>query len=208
MELVVYNIKGEPTSKKVELNDEIFAIQPNDHAIYLDVNQYRANQRQGTHSSTERADIIGSTKKIKKQKGTGTARAGDVKSPLFRGGGRIFGPHPRDYWFKLNKKLKKVARKSALAYKASENGITIIEDFIMDVPKTSQYKEILDCFNLSEKRTLLILSQDNKNIYLSARNLKKSKVINASGLNTFEILKANNMLICESSLKEIEKMFE
>jgi len=207
MELEVYNINGAKTAKKVELADAIFAIEPNDHAIYLDVKQHMANKRQGTHKSKNRWEISGSTKKLKKQKGTGGARSGDINSPLFKGGGRVFGPEPRDYSFKLNKKLKKLARLSALSYKAKDNNIVVLEDFIFEGPKTKNYTEMLSNLNLPDKKTLLVLSESNKNVYLSSRNLKKAKVATASDLNTYDILNANNLLFVESSLKEIEKLF-
>ncbi len=207
MELEVYNISGAKTSKKVELADAIFAIEPNDHAIYLDVKQHMANKRQGTHKSKCRWEISGSTKKLKKQKGTGGARSGDINSPLFKGGGRVFGPEPRDYSFKLNKKLKKLARISALTYKAKDNNIVILEDFSFEGPKTKSYIEMLVNLNMPEKKTLLVLSESNKNVYLSSRNIKNAKVASASDLNTYDILNANNLLFVESSLKEIEKLF-
>lgn len=207
MELVVHNIKGEATAKKVKLNKSVFGIEPNDHAIYLDAKHYMAAQRQGTHDSKERSDIIGSRKKIKRQKGTGTARFGDIKNPLFRGGGRVFGPHPRDYRFKLNKKTKKLARLSALSYKVKEKGIIVIEDFKLDTPKTKDYKQILESLKVNDKKTLLVLSENDSNIYLSARNLQKAKVTKADSLNTYEILNANKILFLESSLKSFEAMF-
>lgn len=207
MELEVYNISGAKTAKKINLDDEIFAIEPNDHAIYLDVKQYMACNRQGTHKSKQRSEVSGSTRKLKKQKGTGGARSGDINSPLLRGGGRAFGPVPRDYAFKLNKKLKKLARKSALTYKAKDNGILVLEDFNFETPKTKNFIDLLKSFNLSEKKTLLVLSESNKNVYLSSRNLKKSKIITASNLSTYDILNANNLLFVESSLKEISEIF-
>jgi len=207
MEIEVYNIKGAKTAKKVILDDSIFAVEPNDHAIYLDVKQHMANKRQGTHKSKDRSEVSGSTKKLKRQKGTGGARSGDINSPLFKGGGRAFGPRPRDYDFKLNKKLKKLARLSALTYKAKDNNILVLEDFSFEEPKTKNYIEMLGNFNLSDKKTLLVLSESNKNVILSSRNLKKTKVISSSNLNTYDILNANNLLFVESSLKEIEKMF-
>jgi large subunit ribosomal protein L4 len=207
MELEVFNISGQKTAKKVKLNNDIFGIKPNDHAIYLDVKQYMANQRQGTHSSKERGLVAGSTRKIKRQKGTGTARFGDIKNPLFRGGGRIFGPQPRDYGFKLNKKVKKLARKSALSYKAQEKSIIVLEDFSFDAPKTKQFVEILKNFELSDKKVLLVLANNDKNIFLSTRNLQKAKIVNATDINTYDILNANNLLIAESSIKEIEKIY-
>lgn len=206
MEVSVLNISGKATSKKVSLNDAIFAIDPNDHAIYLDVKQHLANKRQGTHKSKERAEIRGSSKKLKKQKGTGGARAGNDKSPTRVGGGRAFGPRPRDYSFKLNKKLKRLARISALTYKAKESNITILEDFIFDSPKTQKYADLINNLKLSDKKTLLVLGESNKNIYLSSRNLTNAKVVTASDLNTYDILNANNILLVESSVKEIESL--
>jgi len=204
MELAVYNISGKKTSKSVKLNKSIFGIDPNNHAIYLDVKQYLANQRQGTHKAKERGEITGSTRKIKKQKGTGTARAGSIKNPLFRSGGRVFGPQPRDYGFKLNKKLKKVARISALSQMAKDKNITVLEDFNFETPKTKQYLEMLTNFELNGKKTLLILSEPNQNIYLSARNLEKTSVTTSSNLNTYQIMNAGNILMVESSVKKIE----
>ena len=204
MELAVYNISGEKTSKKVKLNKNVFGVEPNNHAIYLDVKQYLANQRQGTHKSKERGEITGSTRKIKKQKGTGTARAGSIKNPLFRSGGRVFGPQPRDYGFKLNKKVKRVARASALTLMAKDKNITVLEDFNFDAPKTKQYLEILANLELSGKKTLLILNEPNQNIYLSARNLDRTNVTTSANLNTYQIMNAGNILMVESSVKEIE----
>jgi large subunit ribosomal protein L4 len=205
MELTVYNIKGEKTAKTVTLNDEIFNVTPNDHAIYLDAKQYLANKRQGTHDSLEKSTVSGSTKKLKKQKGTGGARAGSQKSPLFRGGARVFGPHPRDYSFKLNKKLKKLARISALAYKAQENSITVLEDFTFETPKTKQFAEVLSALKLSGTRTLLVFPEVNTNVVLSARNLPKARITRVCDLNTYDILNAKNLVFVESSLSEIEK---
>jgi large subunit ribosomal protein L4 len=204
MELKVHNIKGRETDKKVKLDKLIFGIEPNDHAIYLDVKQYLANNRKGLHKSKERGEIAGSTRKIKKQKGTGTARAGSIKNPLFRGGGRIFGPRPRSYDQKVNKKVKKLARKSALAYKAKNKEILILEDFNLSNPKTSDYINIIKAFGLETKKTLLVTSDINKNIYLSSRNFKNSKVVINSELNTYEITDANNILILESAVEGIE----
>ncbi|MBL6603642.1 MAG: 50S ribosomal protein L4 [Bacteroidetes bacterium] len=204
MELKIHNIKGKETDKKINLNKDIFGIEPNDHAIYLDVKQYLANNRKGLHKSKERAEITGSTRKIKKQKGTGTARAGSIKNPLFRGGGTIFGPRPRSYDQKINKKVKKLARKSALAYKAKNNEILILEDFKLSNPKTSDYLKIIKAFGLESKKTLLVISEINNNIYLSSRNIKNSKVIINSELNTYEITDANNILILESAVEGIE----
>lgn len=204
MQVEVLNISGKKTAKKVELADVIYGVEPSDHSIYLDVKHYLAAQRQGTHKSKERAEISRTTKKLKKQKGTGGARAGSMKSPLFVGGGRAFGPRPRDYSFKLNKKVKRLARVSALTYKAKENAITVLEDFSFDAPKTAQFAELLKNLNLSDKKTLLVLGESNKNVYLSSRNLDRSKVVVASDLNTYDILHAGNLILAESSLKQIE----
>jgi large subunit ribosomal protein L4 len=206
MELEVYKISGDKTDKKVTLNDDIFGITPNDHAIWLDVKQYLANLRQGTHKTKEKSELSGSTRKIKRQKGTGTARAGSIKSPLFHGGARVFGPRPRDYEIKLNKKLKRLARKSALAYKVKENGITILEDFHFEEIKTKTYISLLKSFNMEDKKTLLVLPQTDMNVLLSARNLKKSKVARAEIINTYDILNATNLLIAESSVPIIEEI--
>ena len=206
MELAVYNISGKKTSKKVKLDKNIFGIEPNNHAVYLDVKQYLANQRQGTHKAKERGEITGSTRKIKKQKGTGTARAGSIKNPLFRSGGRVFGPQPRDYGFKLNKKLKRVARISALSQMAKDKNITVLEDFNFDSPKTKQYLEMLSNFELDGKKTLLILDKPNQNIYLSTRNLERTHVTTSTNLNTYQIMNAGNILMVESSVKEIENI--
>jgi len=206
MELVVYSTSGNKTDRSVQLNDSVFGIEPNDHAIYLDVKQYLANQRQGTHKSKDRSEISGSTKKLKKQKGTGSARAGDINSPLFVGGGRAFGPRPRDYSFKLNKKLKKLARKSALSYKAKENNILVVEDFNFDTPKTKDFIEILNNLKIFDKKTLFILFESNKSVYLSSRNLGQVKVVNVTDLNTYDILNANNLMFLESSLAEFNKI--
>ncbi|MEI6765491.1 MAG: 50S ribosomal protein L4 [Bacteroidota bacterium] len=207
MELEVYKIDGSKTSKKVTLDEAIYGIEPNDHAIYLDVKQYLANQRQGTASSKERSMVHGSTRKLKRQKGTGGARSGDIKSPLFPGGGRVFGPQPRDYRFKLNKKVKQLARKSALAYKAKENGILIIEDFNMEAPKTKVFKKILESLKVADKKTLIVVSKIEGNVALSARNLQKNKIVTADSINTYEILGAKSLVITESSLRHIEEMF-
>lgn len=206
MQLEVVNISGKKTAKKVELVDSIFAVEPNDHCIYLDVKQHLANKRQGTHKSKERAEISRTTKKLKRQKGTGGARAGSMKSPLFIGGGRVFGPRPRDYSFKLNKKVKRLARTSALSYKVKENSITILEDFSFEVPKTKNYIDLINNLNLSDKKTLLVLGESNKNVYLSSRNLERAKVINASDLSTYDILNAQNLILSESSIKIIESI--
>ena len=204
MELAVHNIKGKDTGRKAKLSNNIFAIEPNDHAIYLDVKQYLANNRKGLHKTKERAEIKGSTRKIKKQKGTGTARAGSIKNPIFRGGGRVFGPRPRSYDQKVNKKVKRLARKSALSYKAKNKAIMVIEDFDFSNPKTKDYSSILKAFNLEAKKTLMVLSGGNKNIYLSSRNLKNSKVVVNSELNTYEITDATNVLILESAVDGLE----
>lgn len=206
MELTVFKITGDQTSKKVTLNDEIFGITPNDHAIWLDVKQYLANQRQGTHKSKTRGEVAGSTRKIKRQKGTGTARAGSVKSPVLRGGGRIFGPVPRDYGFKLNKKLKQLARKSALSYKAQENGIVVLEDFHFEEARTKNLVSMLKSLNVADKKTLLVMPGTEINLVLSARNLRKTKVLQAEMLNTYDILNANSLLIPESSVQKIEEL--
>lgn len=204
MELAIHNIKGKDTGRKAKLSNNIFAVEPNDHAIYLDVKQYLANNRKGLHKSKERAEIKGSTRKIKKQKGTGTARAGSIKNPLFRGGGRVFGPRPRSYDQKVNKKVKKLARKSALSYKAKNKAIMIIEDFDFSKPKTKDYFSILKAFDLDGKKTLMVLNGGNKNVYLSSRNLKNSKVVLNSELNTYEITDASNVLILESAVDGLE----
>lgn len=206
MELEVYNISGQKTAKKAVLDDNIFGIEPNDHAIYLDIKQYMANHRQGTHASKEKGDITGSTKKLKKQKGTGTARFGSIKSPLFKGGGRVFGPQPREYGFKLNKKLKKLARQSALTYKARENGIIVMEDFTLESPKTKNFVSLLKNFDLQGKKVLMVLAGNDKNVYLSSRNIQKTKITDAASINTYDILNANSIIVAESSLKEIEKI--
>ena len=204
MELAIHNIKGKDTGRKAKLSKNIFAIEPNDHAIYLDVKQYLANNRKGLHKTKERAEIKGSTRKIKKQKGTGTARAGSIKNPLFRGGGRVFGPRPRSYDQKVNKKVKRLARKSALSYKAKSKAIMIIEDFDFSKPNTKDYLSILKALDLQAKKTLMVLNGGNKNIYLSSRNLKNSKVAVNSELNTYEITDATNVLILESAVDGLE----
>jgi large subunit ribosomal protein L4 len=205
MEVAVFNTAGKETGRKIELKESIFGIEPNDHAIYLDVKQFLAGQRQGTHKSKQRAEISGSTRKIKRQKGTGTARAGSIKSPIFRGGGRIFGPEPRDYSFKLNKKVKQIARYSALSYKAKGNAVLVIEDFNLEAPKTKDYINLLNNLNISDNKSLMVLDETNKNIYLSSRNLKSSKVITVSELNTYEIMHATNVVFIESSLKHLQE---
>ena len=204
MQVEVLNISGKKTAKKVDLADAVFAAEPNDHSIYLDIKSYLANQRQGTHKSKERAEIARTTKKLKNQKGTGGARAGSMKSPVFVGGGRAFGPRPRDYSFKLNKKVKALARISALSYKAKENAITVLEDFSFDAPKTKSYTDLMKNLNMDGKKTLLVLGNANSNVYLSSRNIQKAKVVNASDLNTYDILNADNLILSESSVKVIE----
>jgi large subunit ribosomal protein L4 len=204
MELVVHKINGEATDKKVQLNEQIFGIEPNDHAIYLDVKLYLANQRQGTHKSKEKSEVSGSTRKLKRQKGTGTARAGSIKSPLFVGGARVFGPKPRDYGFKLNKKVKQLARKSALAYKAQGQEIVILEDFTFDTPKTKQFAQILESFKAQDTKALFVMPALDKNVVLSSRNLPKTNVVMATSLNTYEILNAKRLFILESSVKTVE----
>ena len=208
MELKVLNKEGKATAKKVKLNAGVFGIEPNDHAIYLDVKQYLANQRQGTHQSRERGEIIGSTRKIKKQKGTGTARAGSIKNPLFRGGGRVFGPRPRNYGFKLNKKVKSLARKSALTYKAKEEGILIMEELTFKTPKTKDFATILKNLNVFNDRTLFVTSEKDQNTILSTRNLKNTKVITADKLNTYDILNSVKLIISESAVSQIENQFK
>lgn len=205
MEIAVVNISGKETGRKVELNEDIFGIEPNDHAIYLDVKQYLANKRQGTHKAKERNEVKGSTRKVKRQKGTGTARFGDIKNPIFRGGGRIFGPRPRDYRFKLNKKVKQLARVSALAYKAKEQGIKIVEDFQFEAPKTKQYVSMLNNLEVAGKKSLLVLPATDKNIYLSSRNIEGAKVTTLAELNTYEIMNAKNVLFAESSINALQK---
>ena len=207
MKVEVIDIKGKKTGRKVELSDAIFAIEPNNHAVYLDVKQFLANQRQGTHKARERADIKGSTRKIKKQKGTGTARAGSIKSPLFRGGGRVFGPRPRNHGFKLNKNLKRLARLSALTLKAKNDGIMVIEDFNFDLPKTKNFINVLKALELENKKTLFVLDGSNKNVYLSSRNLKRADVVSASKLNTYSVMNANKIILSETCVAEIESNF-
>lgn len=204
MEIAVVDIKGKETGRKVNLSDSVFGIEPNNHAVYLDVKQYLANQRQGTHKSKERAEITGSTRKIKKQKGTGTARAGSIKSGVFRGGGRIFGPRPRNYGFKLNKNLKRLARKSALSIKANDKAIIIVEDFQFDTPKTKNFIDVLKGLGIENKKSLIVLGDSNKNVYLSSRNLKGTEVVSGSELSTYKILNANNLVFVEGSLEGIE----
>jgi large subunit ribosomal protein L4 len=204
MKVAVLDINGKDTGRKADLSKDVFAIEPNNHAVYLDVKQYLANQRQGTHKSKERAEISGSTRKIKKQKGTGTARAGSIKSGVFRGGGRMFGPRPRNYSFKLNKNVKRLARKSAFTIKASEKSITVVEDFTFDTPKTKNFTAVLKALNLDTKKSLFVLGSSNNNVYLSSRNLKGSEVLIDSEISTYKILNANQVVLFESALKNIE----
>lgn len=208
MELNVLSINGTETGRTVTLNEQIFGIEPNDHAIYLDVKQILANKRQGTHSSKERGEVSGSTRKLKKQKGTGTARAGSVKSPVFRGGGRVFGPRPRNYDFKLNKKVKALARKSALTYKALEEAILVIEDFSFESPKTREMVQISNNLKINDKKSLFVLPEENKNIYLSSRNLQGVSVVTASELTTYQILNSKALVILEGSVAKIEEVLK
>lgn len=205
MEVKVLNLSGKETGAKVQLPESVFGLEPNDHAIYLDVKQYLANQRQGTHKSKQRNEIAGSTRKLHKQKGTGGARAGSIKSPLFNGGGRVFGPQPRDYSFKLNKKLKQVARKSALSYKAKDNNVVILDAVQFDTCKTKNYLALVNALNIADEKTLLVLPAYDKNVYLSSRNLKKAKVIVASDLNTYDVLNATKLLLTTDSVKTLEE---
>lgn len=206
MELALYNIEGKDTGKKVSLNDAVFAAEVNENAIYLDVKQYLANQRQGTHKTKERAEVARSTRKIKKQKGTGGARAGSIKSPIFIGGGTVFGPRPRDYGFKLNKKLKKVARASVLSAKAQEGNLLVVDGFNLNAPKTKDFIQILKNFDVLDKKTLWVLGESNKSVYLSSRNLKGSDVVIASEINTYQMMKADKIVITEASIKQIEEL--
>ena len=208
MELTILNKEGKETGRKAVLNDAIFGIQPNDHAIYLDTKQFLANQRQGTHKSKERGEVAGSTRKIKRQKGTGTARAGSIKNPLFRGGGRIFGPQPRYYGFRLNKKVKELARKSALSYKASTNNIIILEDFNLDAPKTKEMVRVGGNLDLTNKKSLIVLPEQNKNIYLSSRNIQGLEVVTAGELSTYRIMKASTLVLVESAVDVLQATFE
>lgn len=205
MEVKVLDINGKETGRKVKLSDSVFGIEPNNHAVYLDVKQYLANQRQGTHKAKERAEVAGSTRKIKKQKGTGTARAGSAKSPVFKGGGTIFGPRPRSYSFKLNKGLKRLARKSAFSLKAKESNIVVVEDFNFETPNTKNFINVLKALGLENKKSLFVLGESNKNVYLSSRNLKASSVVTNSELSTYAILNANNLILSEGSLEGIEE---
>ena len=204
MEINVLNIKGQETGRKVTLNEAIFGVEPNDHVIYLDVKQYLANQRQGTAKSKERSEMSGSTRKLGRQKGGGGARHGDINSPLLRGGGRVFGPKPRDYGFKLNKKTKELARKSALSYKAQENAVVVVEDFTLDAPKTKEFVEIAKNLKVDGKKVLLLLPETNKNVYLSARNLQRAEVMEAAKVNTYKVLNADVLVVTEKSLETID----
>jgi large subunit ribosomal protein L4 len=205
MDLKVLDIQGKETSKTVSLSDSIFGLEPNEHAIYLDVKAHLAAKRQGTHKAKERAEIAGSTRKIKKQKGTGTARAGSIKSPLFKGGGRVFGPEPRDYTQKLNKKLRKVARRSALSAKAKDGEIIVLQDLAMEAPKTQEYVKILNALGINDKKSVLVIAEQNKNVYLSSRNLKGAKVVTASELSTYDTMNAYRVIITESAVGKIEE---
>jgi len=205
MEVSVLNIKGQETGKKVELNDAIFGIEPNDHVIYLAVKQYLAAQRQGTHKSKERSEIAGSTRKLIRQKGGGGARRGDIKSPVLRGGGRVFGPQPRDYWFKLNKKVKLLARKSALSYKAQQNAVIVVEDFDFEAPKTKAFVDMQKSLNVDGKKLLLVLPTNNKNVYLSARNIQRVEIATASAINTYQVMNANVLVVTENALKLVDE---
>jgi large subunit ribosomal protein L4 len=207
MEVSVLNIKGEDTGKKVVLNDAIFGIEPNDHVIYLAVNQYLAAQRQGTHKSKERSEITGSTRKLIRQKGGGGARRGDIKSPVLRGGGRVFGPTPRDYWFKLNKKVKALARKSALSYKAQQNAIIVVEDFDFEAPKTKEAVNLLNNLKIAGKKTLILLPEVEKNVNLSVRNIQRVEVMTASALNTYKVMNANVLVVTENAVKLVDETF-
>ncbi|BDW91782.1 MULTISPECIES: 50S ribosomal protein L4 [Flavobacteriaceae] len=204
MKVAVLDINGKETGRKVELSDDVFAIEPNEHAIYLDVKQYLAHQRQGTHKAKERAEIAGSTRKIKKQKGTGTARAGSIKSPVFRGGGRIFGPRPKDYTQKLNKNMKRLARKSALSMKSKEQSLVVVEDFSFEAPKTKDFVNFLSSLGIEKKKSLIVLGDTNNNVYLSSRNLERSEVVTGSELNTYKIVNATSLVLTESALEGIE----
>lgn len=204
MEVKVVDFNGKDTGRKVQLSDSVFAIEPNNHAVYLDVKQYLANQRQGTHKAKERAEVAGSTRKIKKQKGTGTARAGSAKNPLFKGGGTVFGPRPRSYSFKLNKNLKRLARKSAFSLKVKESNLVVVEDFTFETPSTKNFINVLKSLGLENKKSLFVLGESNKNVYLSSRNLKASNVLSSSELSTYAILNANNVVLLEGSLEGIE----
>lgn len=204
MKVAVLDIKGKDTGRQAELSSDVFSIDPNNHAVYLDVKQYLANQRQGTHKSKERAEIAGSTRKIKKQKGTGTARAGSIKSGVFRGGGRMFGPRPRNYSFKLNKNVKRLARRSALSIKANDNAIVVMENFVFDSPKTKQFVDVLNALEVNNKKSLFVVGEANANVYLSSRNIKGAEVVLSSELSTYKIMNANKVILLESALPQIE----
>lgn len=208
MDIAVVKYSGESTGRKINLSPEVFGIEPNDHAIYLDVKSIQANQRQGTHKSKQRNEISGSSKKLKKQKGTGGARAGNIKNPQFKGGGRVFGPTPRDYSFKLNKKVKDLARKSALSYKAKDNSISVLEDFNFEAPKTKQYTAMLKSLSLANKKTLVVLPTINNNVVRSGRNIQNTKIITASQLNTFDVMNAQQLVLVESSLDTINNLLK
>jgi large subunit ribosomal protein L4 len=204
MKIPVFNIEGKETGKKVDLKDSIFGIEPNDHAIYLDVKHYMANTRQGTHKAKQRSEIVGSTRKIKRQKGTGTARAGSIKNPLFRGGGRTFGPNPRDYNFKLNKKVKLLARKSALTYKAKTNSVMVLEDFSLEAPKTREFADLRKNLKINDKKSLLVIEKYDRNIALASRNIQESKIILVNNLNTYDIMNSGMLVFMESSLNTLQ----
>ncbi len=208
MEVTILNISGKETGRKVNLNDSIFGIEPNDHAIYLDTKQYLANQRQGTHKAKDRGEVAGSTRKIKRQKGTGTARAGNIRNPLFRGGGRVFGPQPRFYGFKLNKKVKQLARRSALSYKASTNNIIVLEDFSFETPKTKEIIKMGNNLNFTNKKSVFVLPEQNNNIYLSSRNVQGVEVVTANELSTYRIMKASTLILMESAVDVLQATFE
>ncbi|MBM1106114.1 50S ribosomal protein L4 [Aurantibacter crassamenti] len=201
MKVAVLDIKGKETGRKADLSDDVFAIEPNEHAVYLDVKQFLAHQRQGTHKAKERGEIAGSTRKIKKQKGTGTARAGSIKSPIFRGGGRIFGPRPKDYTQKLNKNVKRLARKSALSMKSKDKAILVVEDFSFESPKTKDFMQVLKSLGLENKKSLVVLGDSNNSVYLSSRNLTRSEVVTSSEISTYKIMNANNIILCEGAVE-------
>lgn len=207
MKVAVLNIKGEETGREVSLDKSVFGVEPNEHAVYLDVKNYLANQRQGTAKTKERGEITGSTRKIKKQKGTGTARAGSIKSPVFRGGGTIFGPKPRDYGFKLNKKVKKLARKSVLSSRAKEKAIQVLEDFTFEAPKTKEFISILNSLSINGKKSLLLLNEKNKNVFLSSRNIKKAQVTTVDEVNTYDLINAEHLILCEGTLDQLKEKF-
>ena len=207
MKVEVLKYTGEATGRKVDLPENVFGIEPNDHAIYLDVKQHQAKKRQGTHKTKERSDVAGSTKKLKRQKGTGTARFGDIKNPLFRGGGTVFGPRPRDYGFKLNKKLKALARKSAFSYKAKENMVTVLEDFSFESPKTKDYVKMLDGLSATGQKTLLVTPEVNRNVFLSGRNIQNSNILTVDQLNTYAILNADRLVLCEGTLEKLTNLY-